>query len=127
MPSRFVEVLDVKAEANTLFNAVASKATNLTVILPNISNFIDTTAGVFDSKIIDVLSHYNMSKEEVFRVMNNLNLQMSNTTFAQIERPRPIPAYLMAIGCLLISVHLALVHIQSRKLCREYGHYCKKI
>lgn len=123
MPQRFVEILDVHAEANTLFNAVAAKATNLTTNLPNISKFIDTTTGVFDSKIVDVLSHYNMSKDEIYAVMSNLNLQMSNTTFAHIERPRPIPAYMMAIGSALIFAHLVLVHVQSRILVKQYGHH----
>lgn len=124
MPPRFVEVLDVHAEAHTLFNSVAVKATGLASNLKfNVSDYINATAGVFDARIVSALEQYGVGKDDIFEAMNSLNLQMSNTTFAQIERPRPLPAYLMAVGSIFLVAHLVLVHVQSRRLVSEFGHH----
>ena len=125
MPARFVEILDVHAEANTLFKHLTVKASGIAANLQfNISDYINATSGVFDARVIHLLERYNMSKDDVFQAMSSLNLQMSNTTFAQLETPRPIPKYLMTLGSAFIIAHLVIVHVQSRNLVRQYGHHC---
>lgn len=124
MPQRFVEVLDVSAEAASVINQLASRAGGIASNLKfNVSNYINATANSFDASLVLMLEKYNVSKDDIFEAMELLNLNMSNTTLANIERPKPIPMYLMAFGSLLIATHLVIVHVGSRRLLAQYGHY----
>lgn len=124
MPPRFVEVLDVNFEANNIFNSIATKATGIALNLKlNISDYINETSGLFDARIVSVLEQYNITANDVYEAMNVLNLKVSNTSFVHIDRPRPIPAYLMAIGVGLLVVHLALVNVQAKRFVREFGSH----
>lgn len=124
MPQRFVEVLDVSSEAAAVVNQLALQAGGIASNLKfNVSNYINATANSFDASLVSMLDTYNVSKDDIFEAMDLLKLNMSNTTLANIERPRPIPMYLMVFGSLLIAAHIAIVHIGSRRLLAEYGHY----
>lgn len=124
MPQRFVEVLDLQSEANTILSSIASKATGAALNLKlNISDYINTTAGVFDARLVSMLESYNMSRDDIFDAMSLLNLNMTNSTLSNIEKPRPIPTYLMAIGSTFIFAHLVIVHLSSRKLVQQFGNH----
>ena len=124
MPPRFVEVIDLQSEANTIVSSIASKATGAALNLKlNISDYINATAGVFDARLVSMLESYNMSRDDIFDAMSLLNLNMTNSTLSIIEKPKPIPSYLMAIGSAFIFAHLIIVHVYSRKLVQRFGNH----
>lgn len=126
MPQRFVEVLDLQSEATTILESLASKTSGITTNLKlNVTQYINSTAGLFDAKLVSVLESYNMSREDIFDTMNLLNLNMTNTTLGQLDRPKPIPMYLMSIGSALILAHLVLVNVLSKRLVNDYGNHGK--
>ena len=93
MPPRFVEVIDLQSEANTIVSSIASKATGAALNLKlNISDYINATAGVFDARLVSMLESYNMSRDDIFDAMSLLNLNMTNSTLSIIEKPKPIPS-----------------------------------
>lgn len=125
MSPRFVEILDVGAEANSLFRSMAVATSGVASELQhNLTRYINATANTVDSRLVSVLESYNVSKDDVYEAIAMLNLQVVNSTIAKtVERPKPISAMLMGVGSFLIVVHLLLVHVESRKLVREYGNY----
>ena len=124
MPQRFVEVLDLQSEANTILSALATKAGGFTTNLKiNVTDYINATSGVFDAKLVSMLESYNLSRSDIFDTMTLLNLNMTNSSLAHIDRPKPIPMYLMSIGSALILAHLVLVNVLSKRLVKEFGNH----
>jgi len=124
MPARFVEVLDVSAEASVMVSKLAAQAGGLASYFKlNITSYINATSGHFDQRLVSVLEQYNMTKDQISSVMSSLSLDMSNTTLANIEKPKPVAGMLMAIGSVLILAHLIMVHVGSRRLMKKCGNH----
>ena len=124
MPQRFVEVLDLSAEASLVLSRLATQASGLATDLKlNVTEYINATAGNFDSRLVSMLESYNMTRQDIFDTMSLLNLNMTNTTLSNIDRPKPISSLLMSIGTTFIFLHLVIVHVSSRKLVSEVGNH----
>lgn len=124
MPQRFVEVLDLSAEASLVLSRLATQASGLATDLKlNVTEYINATAGNFDSRLVSMLESYNITRQDIFDTMSLLNLNMTNTTLSNIDRPKPISSLLMSIGTTFIFLHLVIVHVSSRKLVSEVGNH----
>ena len=125
MPQRFVEVIDLQGEASGVLSTLIEKAGSVgSNIKVDLSDYINITTGLVDEKLVAILESYNLSSTDILETLHLFDLGISNTTLGRhIDRPRPIPLYLMIIGIALLASHLIIVHVSAKKLVNEFGNH----
>lgn len=125
MPPRFTEILDVQSEMGLILSSLATRTSGVAVNLTSVaSEYVNATAGQFDEKLVSVLASYNLTKSDLVEQLAVFNLTITNhEIFQRIDRPRPIPAYLMGAGSVLLAAHLFMVHFFARRMVQEYGNH----
>lgn len=125
MSERFVEVLDVGAEASRVLTTLASRAqSTATEIHVNVTSFLNATTHTIDSKVFDVLARHNVSREDVLDTLSSLHLNITNTTLAKsVKKPSHTSLNLMLAGIFLIVVHLVLVNVESKSILKRFSNH----
>ena len=125
MPQRFVEVIDLQGEASGVLSNLIEKAGSVSSnININLSDYINITTGLVDEKLVAILESYNLTSDDILDTLTLFDLGISNSTLGRhIDRPRPIPLYLMMLGIALLASHLIIVHVSAKKLVNEFGNH----
>lgn len=121
MPERFVEVLDVASEAQSVISELLTRGQEAaSSVRFNISQYINATAGQFDARLLSALDGYNISTDDILQTMSMFNL--TNTTLATVPPPSGVGLWLIGMGVVLLATRCAIIRWRVRKIVAEFGH-----
>lgn len=119
MPARFVEVVDVAAEASdTLAQLFANGRGWAGMLSFNISDYLNATTGVDALK--QAFAAYNATPD--WEQLGLLGLAM-NMTPAELHTPRGPARNFLSMGLLLLLTRELYIYVATRSILRRYGHH----
>lgn len=118
---RFVEVVDVSAEAATSIASLLASGSGLVNKLSfNVSDYLNTTYG--RDTLLATLSAYNVTPDwDDFQwagIAGSINL-----TAPDVPAPRGAARHLLLFGLCLLLSREAVLRWRVRRVLRKYGHY----
>ena len=118
---RFVEVVDVSAEASSTIASLLASGESLAGRLAfNVSEYLNSTYG--REALLAALNAYNVTPDwndvQWTDLANTLNI-----TPPDVPAPRGAARHLILMGIALICSREMIVRWRVRRLLRRYGHY----
>lgn len=117
---RFVEVVDVSAEASSTIASLLASGQDLVGKLSfNVSDYLNGTYG--QETLMEQLRAYNVSLE--FGDLPITLINALNITPAEVPPPKGAARHFLLFGLALLASRELIVRWRVRRLLRKYGHH----